>query len=89
MLTHDSGEACERSETDDQQDVGSACERQDGKQVVRGSNTLALRCHLVTLRKATALLPLSQQADNSPKLLGEHQEKRKCDGVYINTEVLI
>ena len=24
--------------TDDQQDVGSACERQDGKRVVRGSN---------------------------------------------------
>ncbi len=29
--------------TDDQQDVGSACERQDGKRVVRGSKALALR----------------------------------------------
>ena len=37
MLPHDSGEAGERSETDDQQDVGSASERQDGKRVVRGS----------------------------------------------------
>ncbi len=37
MLPHDSGEAGERSETDDQQEVGSACERQDGKRVVRGS----------------------------------------------------
>ena len=31
MLFHVSGEAGEQSETDDQQDVGSACERQDGK----------------------------------------------------------
>ena len=30
------GGAVERSETDDQQDVGSACERQDGKRVVGG-----------------------------------------------------
>ena len=37
MLPHDSGEAGERSETDDQQDVGSACERQDGKRVVGGA----------------------------------------------------
>ena len=33
--------------------------------------------------------PLSQQADSSPKPLGEHREKRKCDGFYINTEVKI
>ena len=37
------GKLASFSETDDQQEVGSACERQDGKRVVRGSNALALR----------------------------------------------
>ncbi len=38
MLPRVAGKLASESETDDQQEVGSACERQDGKRVVRGSN---------------------------------------------------
>ena len=57
MLPHEVGKlALAKPKTDDQQEVGSACERQDGKRVVRGSN--ARHCvKNYKLRKANALLP--------------------------------
>ena len=36
MLPHEVGKLASDSSTDDQQDVGSASERQDGMRVVRG-----------------------------------------------------